>query len=133
LATLDELGQALKTRIETIGGLRVAWLAPDRVNIPMAIIIPNQIRYHTRSGDGMRVTFAVRVYAASVQHGSWRGMEAVIPYLDKSGVKSIKAALEADTRLGGIASFMQVHGAETFDDEEADQWWGAVIEVEIGD
>ncbi len=136
MATIDELGEAIKTRLETISGLRVSWLPPDSVNLPQAIIMPGNGAYHVRPGDGQSVTFSIVIYAASAQHGSNRGASTVLPYLDKSGDKSIKMALQKEKTLGGKASELHWRGWRDFDalkDYNGQEYWGAIIDIEVRD
>ncbi len=136
MATIDELGEAIKTRLETISGLRVSWLPPEQINVPQAVIVPGSGAYHVRPGDGQSVTFHIIIYAASAQHGTNMGASAVLPYIDKSGDQSIKAALQGDTRLGGIASELHWRGWHDFDalkDYNGQEYWGAIIDIEVRD
>ncbi len=135
MATIDELGQALAVQLQTISGLRVSWLYPDTLTPPMAVITYGGSRYHQRSGDGQAVTFEIEVWAAPMQQGIRRGQEKLIPYLDKSGTQSIKAALEADTSLGGKASSLRVTEAqkprvEPYGDVS---YWVSTVVVEVRD
>lgn len=136
MATIDELGEALKTRLETISGLRVSWLPPEQINVPQAVILPGSGTYHVRPGDGQGVTFHIVIYAASAQQGNQRGADKVLPYIDKSGASSIKAALEAEKTLGGKASELYVRPWHDFDalkDYNGQEYWGAIVDVEVRD
>ncbi len=137
MATIEELGNGLKERLVTIATLRsVEWLPPDQINAPMAVIVPSTIQFHARSGDGQHVTFDVTLYIAPAQAGSMRGAEKVLPYLEKSGAQSVKAAIEADTTLGGKASSVPRITWHNFDALKAyngAEYWGAIFEVEVRD
>ncbi len=138
MATLEELGLGLVARLETISTLkgRAYWLPPDQINCPCAVVTPVAVTPHVRSGGGQQVRFAVTLYAAAAQQGTRRGAEKVLPYLDRTGAQSIQTAIEADTRLGGIASAVPHVAWRNFDalkDYSGQEYWGAVWDVDVRD
>jgi len=102
-ATPSQIQQALKTKLETISGLRAADLLPDNFNPPMAIPALESVTYHRAFAGGDAVhdySITVIVGAASERVAQKR----LDDYLMASGATSIRSALETDPTLGGVVS-----------------------------
>jgi len=91
---------ALKTRVATISALNVYDTMPENVNVPAAIVYPSPGTFLThQTMDGAAdLEFAVIVLvSAGVDDLAQDELDG---YLAGSGATSIKAAIEADPRLG---------------------------------
>jgi hypothetical protein len=118
---MDQLGVTLAT----ITGLRVFDFPPDTVSAPAAVVgWPSEITYDSTMQRGAdEAVFEVHVLVGRVSDRSAR--DALAAYLDGSGSKSVKVAIEAGTvgdsaRVRSAAvSVMTVSGMEflaaTFD------------------
>lgn len=101
-ATVSQVAEGLKARLATISGLRTFSYQPEQLNPPVAFPIIESIEYHRAFGGGdvrMRFTIMVIVgrYLDRVAHSNLDG------YVSYSGATSLRAALEGDTTLGGVA------------------------------
>lgn len=101
-ATVSQVADGLKARLATITGLRTFSYQPEQVNPPMAFPILESVEYHRAFGGGdvqMRWTVMTIVgrYLDRVAHANLDG------YLSYSGATSLRAAIEGDTTLGGVA------------------------------
>jgi hypothetical protein len=109
-ATVSQIMTGLQGRLATITGLRTSDFLPDNINPPIAIPALDQINYHRASAGGAAVheiTVTVIVGAASERTAQAR----LDGYLSYSGPSSIRAAIEADPTLGGVASTSVVDSA----------------------
>jgi hypothetical protein len=93
--------QALATAAGTISGLRTAAKLGDAINPPFFAPIEHEIDYQQTFGiPGMTQT--VFTCGLFVSRGDTdAGQALLVEYLNPSGATSIRAALEADRRLGG--------------------------------
>lgn len=102
-ATVTQVTDGLKARLATVSGLRTFSYQPEQVNPPVAFPVLDSIDYHRAFGGGdvqMRFTIIVIVgrYLDRVAHANLDG------FLSFSGATSLRAAIEGDKTLGGVAN-----------------------------
>ena len=102
-ATVSQVADGLKARLATVAGLRTFAYQPEQVNPPVAFPVLDSIDYHRAFGGGdvqMRFTIIVIVgrYLDRVAHTNLDG------FLSFSGATSLRAAIEGDKTLGGVAN-----------------------------
>lgn len=108
-ATVSQAASGLATRLATISGLRTFSYQPEQVNPPVAFPVLEEIEYHRAFGGGdVRMRFTVMVivgrYLDRVAHSNLDG------FLSYSGATSLRAAIEGDTTLGGVAQTLVLDG-----------------------
>lgn len=101
-ATVSQVADGLKARLATVTGLRTFSYQPEQVNPPVAFPVLESIDYHKAFGGGnvqMRFTIIVIVgrYLDRVAHANLDG------FLSYDGATSLRAAIEGDSTLGGVA------------------------------
>jgi len=101
-ATVSQVADGLKARLATVSGLRTFSYQPEQVNPPVAFPVLESIDYHKAFGGGnvqMRFTIIVIVgrYLDRVAHANLDG------FLSFDGATSLRAAIEGDRTLGGVA------------------------------
>lgn len=101
-ATVSQVATGLATRLATISGLRTFAYQPDQINPPVGFPVLQSVEYHGAMGGGnVRMLFDVVVivgrYVDRVAHSLLDG------YLSYSGATSLRAAIEGDKTLGGVA------------------------------
>ena len=106
-ATVSQVATGLKNRLATVSGLRVFDYQPEQLNPPVAFPVIESIEYHQAMGGGhVQMRFNVFViigrYLDRVAHAN---LDA---YLSYDGASSIRAALEGDRTLGGVAQTLIV-------------------------
>lgn len=107
MATVTQLRTGLATRLGTISGLRAAAFMPDRISVPQAIVGEVEIDFDKTFGNQVdEYTFKVRVYASRATDRA--GQKALDGYIVAAGASSIKAAIEGDRTLGGVAETLRV-------------------------
>ncbi|HMG43942.1 MAG TPA: hypothetical protein VK611_21595 [Acidimicrobiales bacterium] len=97
---LADVMDDVAARIDTIPGLRVSAFPPDQVQVPAAVVTyPEAYTFDETYGRGMdRLTLPVVVMVGKVSDRKSRDQLAA--YMDGSGPQSLKAAIEATSRVG---------------------------------
>lgn len=106
-ATISQVAQGLADRLTTISGLRSYTFQPEQLNPPFAYPQINSVNYHRAFGGGD----VVMDWTIHVVVGRWtdRTAHALLDdFLSYSGSKSIRAAIEGDTTLGGVCQTLIV-------------------------
>lgn len=101
-ATVSQVSEGIRVRLATITGLRTFAYQPEQLNPPSAFPVLDSVEYHGAfQGGNVRMRFTVIVivgrYLDRVAHSNLDG------YLSYSGATSLRAAIEADKTLGGVA------------------------------
>lgn len=104
---IGSIRDGLKTRLATVSGLRTYDTAPDKPEVPAAVVLPDDpfINYHEAMNAGLAILnfrVIVVVNRATVE----RAQDALDGYLS-SGTgesSSLIDAIEADGTLGGNAA-----------------------------
>lgn len=114
MATLSQIRAGLKTRLETISGLRVSAYVTHQVNLPQAMIGNIRRTYHQTFGSpGDSHPFAeVTVVTGTPERGLEEAQADLDAYCDTSGAKSILAAIEGDCTLGGLVDDLEVRDVD---------------------
>ena len=131
-ATISQIADGLKTRLETISGLRAFSYQPEQENPPFGYCELNSVDYH-RAYQGGDVVTSWTIYVVVGRYLDRTAGDALDEYLSFSGSKSVRAAIEADPTLGGVCSTLIVRsGADvtTLDDGGA-QFLVIQIQVEV--
>ncbi len=95
----DAVRDAIKTRLETITGLRTSKYPPDQINLPQVFIGKVTEQFHDDFTDGSRLRAEIVLLAAARQNGIFHGYGLLSPYLAKTGASSIYAAIEGGAGL----------------------------------
>lgn len=139
MASIVAIRDGLKTNLQTISGLRVTEYVTGTIVTPAAIITPGDggrgrqaIMFDATMGRGSDdYLFTVIVLVSNtVERTSTDALDA---YLAGSGATSIKAAVESDERLGGVAHFARVQGVHDYGliDYGGQTYLGAEFIVEV--
>jgi hypothetical protein len=108
----------LKTRLQTISGLRAYDLIPDTVVPPAAVVGQLDFTFDIDNARGLDQA-QVDVLVIVQRFSERTGQDKLDAYLAGSGASSIKAAIEGDRTLGGAVNTLRVTGAEagTYDSQ----------------
>jgi hypothetical protein len=115
----SDVRDALKTRLQTITGLRAYDIIPPRITPPCAVVGQLDFNFDSAMARGMdEATVEIDVI---VQRFSERaGQDKLDAYLAGSGAGSIKAAIEGDRTLGGKVDTLRVISATSGNYTEGD-------------
>ncbi len=112
MTPLSAILDALAAALEAIPGLRGYAYVPDVLAPPAAVVqLPTAIDFDVtwgRGADAYRVPVLLVVGAASYRAAH----AALASYLDAAGPTSVKAAVEADSTLGGLVDDARVVRAD---------------------
>jgi len=132
VASLSSMRTGLQTRLATITGLNAYDKAPGTVVVPAAFPMPGPIEFDETMGRGSDLyTFRVRLLVQrSTETYAQEDLDA---YLAGSGSSSIKAAIEGDETLSGVADWTRVTGVPVYGDIEHNgiSYLGADFIVEV--
>lgn len=102
MATLSEVRNALKARLDTVRNLSAYAIEPAVPFLPAAWTLPIRINYHADHDGSLTYTIGVTV---GVQLGDLgQAQTALDDYLAPSGGKSVVAALETPIAGDGLES-----------------------------
>jgi hypothetical protein len=107
----SQVRDGLKTRLQTITGLRAYDLIPDTVVPPCAIVGQLDFTFDIDNARGLDQA-QVDVLVIVQRFSERAGQDKLDDYLAGSGASSIKAAIEGDRTLGGTVNTLRVTGAE---------------------
>lgn len=96
---IEAVGLGIKTRLNTIPGLRV--YAPseleDTLELPCALILPGESLYATTYEPAHDLTF--RIVICIAKQDTPAAFNVILDYIEAVGAKSIFAAIDADRTL----------------------------------
>lgn len=107
----SQVRDGLKTRLQTISGLRAYDLIPDTVTPPAAVVGQLDFTFDIDNARGLDQA-QVDVLVIVQRFSERSGQDLLDLYLSGSGNSSIKAAIEGDRTLGGAVNTLRVTGAE---------------------
>lgn len=100
----DKLAEAL----QTIPGLRVADHLPEQINPPIAVIQVQSVTYH-RAMQGGLSTFEYVISVVAGRLGDRTAQRTLDAWMSWDGALSVRAALEDDQTLSGVAKTVKVN------------------------
>lgn len=103
--------QGLAAALDTIAGLRCYDYVPDGLAPPAAIIEPLEVTFHEASVPSGTQYFRAFILVIVGRMSERSASDRLDAYLATSGPSSVRAALEADTTLGGKCSTLMVSQA----------------------
>lgn len=103
MPTIDEIRAGLRTRLRTIPKWNVYERVPDTIDPDAAVVRYAGTDFDSSMDRGSdEQSYIVQVMTSKA---SDRGQDALYPYLDGEGDRSIKVAIEADPTLGGLVEY----------------------------
>lgn len=107
MSTIGSIQDGLAVNLATIQGLRTSSFVPDNPSPPIAIPMPKGIEYDKAFGHGLHL-YRYDVIVIAVRASERIAQSVLDAYCDPSGTSSVKAAIESDRTLGGIAQTLHV-------------------------
>lgn len=106
MPTISQIREGIQVRLRTIPDLKVPKRVPDTVDPDAAVVRYAGTNFDTSMSRGSDdQTWIVQILTSKA---SDRGQDALYEYLDGEGARSVKAAFEADPKLGGLVDFAVV-------------------------
>ena len=106
----SQVRDGLKTRLQTITGLRVYDLIPEPVTPPCAVVGQLDLTFDIDNARGLDQA-NVDIYVIVQRFSERAGQDKLDAYLAGSGASSIKTAIEGDRTLGGVVNTLRVTSA----------------------
>ena len=107
----SQVRDGLKTRLQTISGLRVFDTIPENPQPPAAVVGQLDLNFDIDNARGLDFA-SVEIYLLVQRFDLRSGQDKLDAYLAGSGASSIKAVIEGDKTLGGACSTLRVLSAE---------------------
>jgi hypothetical protein len=130
-ATISQVKDGLKARINTVSGLRAFDYQPDQVNPPFAWPTLDTITYHqtgmNNGGVVMNFTITLVVNRAAERVAQ----DQLDQYMSWDGAKSLRAAIEADRTLGGVCDDLIVTNAENLTNIDANDTLYLAVDFKV--
>ncbi len=102
-ATVNQVATAIQTKLATISGLRTYNYQPEQITPPVAYPELTQVVYHRTMGNGTALTqMEWLVHCIVGRYTDRTAHDLLDQYLSATGAKSVRAAIEADSTLGGV-------------------------------
>jgi hypothetical protein len=106
MATIRQITDGIRTRLQTIENLRVPKRVPDTIDPDAAVVrYAGTVFDSTMSRGSDDQNYIVQVFTSKA---SDRGQDALYEYCDGSGDRSIKAVMEEDPFLGDLVMHADV-------------------------
>jgi hypothetical protein len=103
MATLAQIMQGIEGRLATISGLRVSDTIPGQINPPQAVVgVPTIETYQAGLNPHERPSLAPTITILVSSAMDRVGQLQLAEYADPTGPRSIPAAIQADSSLGGV-------------------------------
>lgn len=94
---LTDVAAELAEQLDTIAGLRCFSYRPDTIHPPTGFVdLPERIEYDQTYGRGLD-SMTLHVFVVVAQVGDRSRHAEIRPYMDGSGTKSVKAALDSSS------------------------------------
>lgn len=99
--TFRQLRAGFAARLDTIDGLRVHDTLPGQFAPPAAVVgIPSRVEQETFTRGTDR--YEVDIWVVVARQADSASEKLVEQFMDPTGLKSVRAAIYADTTLGGV-------------------------------
>lgn len=110
-ATLIEIADGLAERVATIKGVRVYDHVPDVFATPCAYVMPDAVEFWNGfAGGNAEHTYTVTLIVGRTAERA--AQKALYEFMSYDGVRSVRAAIEADRSLGGRVQTLLVERAD---------------------
>lgn len=132
MATVAQIRDGLKTRLDTISGLRGHARMPATLNPPAAVAYRRSTTPDATMDGADDWLFAITVFVQYTDEPT--AQTNLDAYLAPSGANSIRAAIDADGTLGGVVDYAVVQRIEA---DRIVEWSGikylaADLVIEVG-
>lgn len=110
MATVQQIRDGLKARLDTISGLNAhAQMPVPSINSPAAVVFRRSTDFDS-STDSDDLTFGITVFIDLARQSAQDELDA---YTAGEGANSIRAAIDADPTLGGVVDWCRVAQVES--------------------
>lgn len=134
MSTVADLRNGLVTALSFVPDLNTYSAEPGQLTPPAAVVLTPTIEYHRsfNSTDALK-QYDFRIYVLVAQGLLDEAAHTLDTFADPTSTWSIRAALEADTTLGGVCESLIVTSFRPLNAEEVAslQYWGGSFDVTV--
>ena len=134
MSSVAEIRTGLVGALSMVGGLNTYSAEPGQITPPAAVVLTPTIEYHRsfNSTDALK-QYDFRIYVLVAQGLLDEAAHSLDTFADPNSSTSIRAALEADTTLGGVCESLIVTSFRPLNAEEVAslQYWGGSFDVTV--
>lgn len=134
MSTVSQIRTGLVTALSTISGLNTYSAEPGQITPPAAIVITPSIEYHRSFNSTSALkSYTFRIYVLVAQGLLDEAAHTLDTFADPGSSTSVRAAIEADPTLGGVADSLIVESFRPLNSEEVAslQYWGGEFSVTV--
>jgi hypothetical protein len=134
MATIAQLRAGLETALNTISGLSVYSAEPGSITPPAAVVVTPSITYHTSFNSAQALkNYQFRIMVLVAEGLVAEAAHTLDTYADPVAATSVRAAIEADPTLGGVAESLIVESFRPLSAEEVASltYWGGEFTVTV--
>ena len=114
MSTLTSIRDGIGTNLGNISSLMIYDYVPDSIEPPTAVVgVVDSIDYDSTMARGSD-TYRIPIYLYVSRVDAQDSQETLDAYLNSSGSSSIKAQVESDGTLGGVADSVRVVEADNY-------------------
>jgi hypothetical protein len=130
---IDAVQRGLAAAAATIAGLTALPTLPDAIDPPTFATVEIEVDYHLTFGNGLGGTlFTCGIFTS--RGDTEAGRAALAGYISPTGTNSLRAAIEADKKLGGACKQLvaeRARGAGRLYTIAGVDYLGAMIDVRV--
>lgn len=133
MTTIAQLREGLATNLRTISGVEVYEREGGMVNAPCIVVTTPSVDYHQTFGSNSLIRYSFTVTVLVMSADQEQQNYDMDQYLDNGSSTSVRAALETDRTLGGVAESLIVTSFRPLNSEEVAGigYWGGSFEVTV--
>ena len=114
MASLSSIRSGIATNLGDISSLTVFGYVPDSIEPPTAVVgVVDNIEYDSTMARGAD-TYNIPVFLYVSRVDAQDAQDTLDAYLASSGASSVKAKVESDITLGGVAQSVRVVEADNY-------------------
>jgi hypothetical protein len=116
MASVTALRDGIAANLQNVLGLRTFPFVSDQITTPAAVVFPDPGTFLTfgTSYGGQSDDFVFVVVVAVSRSWDRTGQAILDSFLDATSAQSVKAAIECDPTLGGVADDLKVTEARNY-------------------
>jgi hypothetical protein len=132
--TIAQIRAGLVTRLQTITGLNTYSAEPGTITPPAAVVVTPTIDFHRSFNSDLALkSYTFRIMVLVAQGLLDQAAHTLDTFADPGSATSVRAAIEGDQTLGGVAESLIVESFRPLNAEEVAslQYWGGEFSVTV--
>lgn len=101
MTEVADIASAISATLDNAGIRSLEYLG-DQVNPPVALVAIDDVEFHQAMGNPGTALHVFIVYVIVARSSDRAGYKTLEAFMSNTGEQSLRAVLEADTKLGGV-------------------------------